>query len=461
MDHRKTNGKQKQAKNSAPIDGHPSDGLLVPEAELRLMALLLRAVACDDRNLAARILAKIEPDQLFDDECRAFYRCYYEASGRRQNPLVDPNSLLDAMGRCPGFRDRVAAFDWLMRLGRGDLSAPLVYCLDDSLNRVRAASQRRRSHDIVTGVAASLAQDDLSDSDVEKAREALSDALRGPDEDIPSAGEAIIDFCDWIESDEGTRLPTGLTMLDRCLAGGLAPGQLITVAGETGGGKSALALQIALNAANRGGSVLICSLEMSRNEMLQRLVCNLSGVSITKMQRGKSMDLLDRQAITESVNRLGNMPLRIDENPKRTVVEIESQADQVKRRHGLDLLVIDYLQLITPTGDPRKSRQEQVAEISRGMKLAARSLGCPVICLSQLRRLEGRKPRLSDLRESGAIEQDSDVVAFVTGCNTGATGRIGAQVHVAKQRNGPQSEIDVEWHGPTMSFKDIAGEEPF
>jgi replicative DNA helicase len=261
-------------------------------------------------------------------------------------------------------------------------------------------------------------------------------------------------------------IATGFRDLDH-LTNGLHPGQMITVAGRPGSGKSTLALDIARSASVKHRKpAVIFSLEMSRIEIMMRLLSAESRVLLKHMRDGTLSDE-DWARMARRVGELADAPLFIDDSPNLTMMEIRAKARRLKQRHGLELVVIDYMQLMT-SGKRVESRQQEVSEFSRSMKLLAKELDVPVLALSQLNRgpeqRTDKKPMLADLRESGSIEQDSDVVILVhrpdlyaPADGEGAPTRQGeADLIVAKHRNGPTATIAVSFQGHYSRFADMA-----
>ena len=250
--------------------------------------------------------------------------------------------------------------------------------------------------------------------------------------------------------------------------GGLHNGELIILAARPSMGKTALALNIAENVSILGRApVLFVSLEMSGVELADRLLCSLARVNGHRLRNG-SISQDDRKRLVEKAVEVSNAPLYVDDSPSRTVSEIAAVARRIKQRdRALGLIVIDYLQLIEPDNS-RDPRQEQVAKIARRLKGLAREQQGPVLCLSQLNRQaeEGKdhRPRMSHLRESGAIEQDADVVMFVHReeyyhRGDDASQYAGqAEIIIAKQRNGPVGEIELTWEKEFTRFYDRAPE---
>jgi replicative DNA helicase len=261
-----------------------------------------------------------------------------------------------------------------------------------------------------------------------------------------------------------TGLATGYSGLDNETAG-LQPSELIILAARPSMGKTALALNIAGNVALRHKSpVAVFSLEMSKESLLLRLLASESRVDAHKFRTGH-MNRDDWGKITTTLASLGEAPIWIDDSASATVLEIGAKARRLMRDRGLSLLIVDYIQLVVPTNTGRGSnRQEEVSGISRALKALAKELKVPVVVLSQLTRAperEDRKPQLSDLRESGAIEQDADVVMFINRPNFYKTDlpeedRAKAELIIAKQRNGPTGTLNFVFLGRHTRFEEAA-----
>ncbi|HXQ75775.1 MAG TPA: replicative DNA helicase [Acidimicrobiales bacterium] len=241
-----------------------------------------------------------------------------------------------------------------------------------------------------------------------------------------------------------TGVPTGYRDLDAQLAG-LQAGNLVVVGARPAMGKTSFALGIVSHAAVHARvPVLLFSLEMSHLELTQRMLCSEAGVDATRMRNGHLLES-DWPRISNAIGRLGDAPIFIDDNPNVTVMDIRAKSRRLKARQGLGLVVVDYLQLMSGHSRSRaENRQVEVSEISRGLKVLARELDIPVVALSQLsRNLEMRqdkRPVLADLRESGSIEQDADVVLFIYRdevYNPDSPERGSAEIITSKHRNGP------------------------
>ena len=257
---------------------------------------------------------------------------------------------------------------------------------------------------------------------------------------------------------------TGFTDLDR-LCGGLHNSELIILAARPSMGKTAFAMNIAEHVAiGLQMPVLFVSLEMAALELADRLLCSSAQVNGQRLRNG-TISQEDRRRLVQKSSEIGTAPLYIDDTPGRTLTEIAAVARRLKRRQGLALIVIDYLQLIEPD-NPRDPRQEQVARIARRLKMMSRELETPVLCLAQLNRQaeasRDNRPRLNHLRESGAIEQDADVVMFVhreeyyqTNDEDRERVRGQAEIIVAKQRNGPTDDVKLLWQQDYTRFVNL------
>ena len=277
------------------------------------------------------------------------------------------------------------------------------------------------------------------------------------------AVDAAVDEIEAARGRDGqmTGIPTGFQGLDQ-LTNGLHPGQLIIIAARPAMGKSTLALDFARASAIKGNMpTIVFSLEMGRSEIAMRLMSAEGAVPLQSMRKG-TLDNRDWTTIASTRGRINDAPLYIDDSPNMTLVEIRAKCRRLKQRVGLKMVVIDYLQLMT-SGKRVESRQQEVSEFSRALKLLAKELGVPVFALSQLNRgpeqRADKKPALSDLRESGSIEQDADMVVLLhrEAAYEKDSPRAGeADLIVAKHRNGPTDTITVAFQGHFSRFTDMA-----
>ncbi len=266
---------------------------------------------------------------------------------------------------------------------------------------------------------------------------------------------------------------TGFAAVDNKLSG-LQKSDLIILGARPSSGKTAFALDIARHAATAGNTVGIFSLEMSREQVIDRVISAESQVPLWNILTGRIKSDAEFSMIQAGLDRLASTKLFIDDSPSLNIMQMRSMARRLQVEHGLDLLIVDYLQLIRPRTNS-DSMVQQVTEISRGLKALARELKVPVLAVSQLSRnveQRGGMPRLSDLRDSGSIEQDADVVMFIYRKDRSAEtidvgGDIGgstmtpnaaqgtAQILIAKHRNGPIGEVEVGFDAERVTFKNI------
>lgn len=263
-----------------------------------------------------------------------------------------------------------------------------------------------------------------------------------------------------------TGIPTGFIDLDYKLSG-LQPSDLVLVAARPSMGKTAFVLNIAQYIAfKKDKSVAIFSLEMSKEQLVNRLFSLESQVDAQALRTGNMKDS-DWEKLIEGAGIIGKSKLIIDDTPGISISELRSKCRKYKLEQGLDIIIIDYLQLMTGSvGKNSESRQQEISEISRSLKGLARELNVPVIALSQLSRaVESRpdkRPMLSDLRESGAIEQDADVVMFIYRdeyYNKDSEFKKQAEIIIAKQRNGPVGTVNLAWLGEYTKFANLSRQE--
>ncbi len=284
-------------------------------------------------------------------------------------------------------------------------------------------------------------------------------------EDFVPLTDAVTTAIDEIEAAKSrggqmVGVPTGFAELDE-LTNGLHPGQLIILAARPALGKSTLGLDLARSAAiHHDMPVIIFSLEMGRSEIAMRLLSAEASVGLQSMRKG-TVHAQDWTTIASTRGRINDAPLYIDDSPNMTLVEIRAKCRRLKQRVGLKMVIIDYLQLMT-SGKKVESRQQEVSEFSRALKLLAKELQVPVIAISQLNRgpeqRADKKPALSDLRESGSLEQDADMVILLhrESAYEADNPRAGeADLIIAKHRNGPTRTITVGFHGHFSRFVDL------
>jgi len=259
-----------------------------------------------------------------------------------------------------------------------------------------------------------------------------------------------------------TGVPTGFQRLDE-LTSGLQPADLIIIAGRPSMGKTAFALNIAQHASVRATTpAAIFSLEMSKEQLALRMLCSEAKVDAHRL-RGGFLSEADWPKLTRAAGSLSEAPLFIDDTPGLSALEMRAKARRLKIEHNLGLVIVDYLQLMRGRASA-DSREQEISDISRSLKALAKELSIPVIALSQLnRRVEERgdkRPQLSDLRESGAIEQDADVILFLYRdevYNKSEENRGKAEIIIGKQRNGPTDKVDLAFLDKYTRFENLSG----
>lgn len=262
-------------------------------------------------------------------------------------------------------------------------------------------------------------------------------------------------------------IPTGLKDLNKALGGGFESGQLVILAARPAMGKSSLAVGIAYQAAASAGPVAFFSLEMPGSSVWERLLSAKASIPLHKVRTDSDQiglpDPDDWSRLNTSVNLMAEVPLYVDDTATLTMTALKARARRLKREHGsLSMIVLDYLQLLTPEGRS-ENRTQEVSTMTRQLKILAMEMGCPVLCLSQLNRgLENRtnkRPILADLRESGSIEQDADTVMFIYRdevYDDNSTEKGVAEIIISKNRQGPNGTVRSAWLGECARFSDLA-----
>ena len=259
-----------------------------------------------------------------------------------------------------------------------------------------------------------------------------------------------------------TGIPTGFIDLDYKTSG-MQPSDLVLIAARPSMGKTAFVLNLVDHVSVRKGlPCMVFSLEMSKEQLVNRMLAMESNVDSQKLRTGSLTDS-DWDAVVEGIGIIGNSKLLIDDTPCISITELRSKCRKMKLEYGLSMVIIDYLQLMTGSGRTGENRQQEISEISRSLKALARELNAPVIALSQLSRAcesrQDHRPMLSDLRESGAIEQDADIVMFLYRddyYNKDTETPNIAEVIIAKQRNGPIGTVNLLWQPEFTKFVNLA-----
>lgn len=336
----------------------------------------------------------------------------------------------ETVARKSVLRDLIVAADYLSELGF-DEKNEIEEVLDQAEKRIFAVTSASRAKQKFIGIKEVLPD---TWAMIEKLNDPNHKELRG--------------------------VPTGYKALDNKLSG-LMPSDLIILAARPSMGKTSLALDLARNAALKSNiPVGFFSLEMSAQQLTDRLLAAEAGVDAWKMRTGKALTEKDFEKIRDAMDRLSQAPIYIDDQPGNSILRMRSTARRLKAEHGLGLIVVDYLQLMT-TSKSFDSMVNQVTEISRSLKALARELDAPVLALSQLSRAvesRGGKPRLSDLRDSGSIEQDADVVMFIhreDKYDKDSDRPNIAEILIEKHRNGPVGVVELYFDETKTTFLDV------
>lgn len=297
---------------------------------------------------------------------------------------------------------------------------------------------------------------DIAEEQIKEGFQSLEEVIKGSFKKL----ESVAEFEGFV-----TGMPTGFTDFDRYTAG-LQPADLIIIAGRPSMGKTALALNIGYHAAQKTKrAVAIFSLEMSKQQLGMRMLGFDASIDATKLRTGFLRDK-EWEQLTEAANRLSELPLFIDDSSGISVLEMKAKCRRLKKKNDLALVIVDYLQLLQGRRSA-ESRQLEISEISRSLKALAKDLNVPVVALSQLnRKVEDRpnkRPQLADLRESGAIEQDADVIAFIYRDELyhpqSDENRNLAEIILAKQRNGPTGFFKLTFQKELTRFRNYTEEE--
>ncbi|MBP9500655.1 MAG: replicative DNA helicase [Candidatus Promineofilum sp.] len=420
----------------------------------------------------------IDPDAIFEVsgflKPEAFYRAQnrwiYEsilALNERRVPL-DVVTLIEELRR----REQ------LNEIGGEPTVINLLNAVPTSINveaygRMVDAAGIRRKLLLAAGSIARLAYDEAEDINVvlDRSEQALfSISEQRTDRALKPVKEIAGEYLERIEllrerGDEFIGIPTGFIELDRMLSG-LNKSDLIIIAARPGMGKTALQNAVALHAARRYDKrVAMFNLEMSGEQLVQRMIAAETRIDSQRLRRG---DLADHEwaIFLEALGRLSESKIFIDDTPSITPMQLRTKCRRLYAEHGLDLVMIDYLQLMQAE-HPTSNRVQEVSEISRELKGLARELNVPVVAAAQLSRAvesrQNKRPVLSDLRDSGSIEQDADVVMFIYrddyyNPETSERPNV-AEVNVAKHRNGPTGAIDLFWHGQLATFRNLHRQE--
>jgi len=434
------------------------------EAEVAVLGtVLLNEQALDQIMVDLQLSA----DDFYRPRHQLIYRAMIRLKQKAQPEAIDAITVCDDLAR-----------ESKLEEAGGQAYVHALPTLVPSVHAVRDYAKIVRDHAILRALLASaheIQQKVMTDGSdpralVEQAEQSIFRAGHNEDSSqLRSIEDVLHEELDKLErlSKEGQSLtgtPSGYPDLDD-ITGGFQPGNLIVLAARPAMGKSALATNIAENAAvDHGKAVALFSLEMSEGELAQRFIASRAKLNGESLRKGR-VKPEQWPKVLKATEKLTQSPLFIDDSSDLGVLELRAKARRLNQRHPLGLLIIDYLQLMRPE-DPRDGRVEQVGKISRGLKILASELKIPVIAISQLSRaVESRpdkRPMMADLRESGNIEQDADLVMFVYRdeyYNPETTEKPGvAEIIIGKHRNGPVGSIELTFLSRYPKFASMAGD---
>jgi len=380
------------------------------------------------------------------------------------NQLLVDRNLVEAIG----------GFEYLVQLAEGVPSAA------NAVHWAQVVREKATTRELIAAAGSILEEAHTSRQPAQNLLESAEQrifriAQKREQGVVATAQELVDETMRLIEASDGKGfmgVRTGYGEFDE-MTNGLQRGEMIILAARPSMGKTALALNLIEQVAQNGVPSLMFSLEMGRQQLIQRMLCALGQIDSQRMRK-HMLGSDDYRRLMSACGEISRLPLFIDDTPGLSLLAMRSKARRLKERFGIGFIAIDYLQLMS-SGSRVESRQLEVSEISRGIKAMARELDLPVLCLSQLNRAaeqrEGHRPRMSDLRESGSIEQDADVVMMLHREDYYHRGdpnwadenpdKVGtAELILAKQRNGPTGTVNLMWDGATTRFKSLSYASP-
>ena len=405
------------------------------------------------------VMDRIHPEDFYVPAHQAIFEAMRELFDSAQP--VDAVTVSEALRR-HGELEKIGGVQYLTRLVDIVPSTSNIVYYASIVEEHAKRRELIRAGALVTDIAFNI--DEEIATVLDSAEQAvLGVAEKRSSQTLHEVGPMFNDVLEQIElmeqrGSELTGLATGYTDLDRKLAG-LQPSNLVVIASRPGMGKSSLALGIAINVAAQDEPVAIFSLEMSKEELVQRILSSVGKVDSMKLRAGQLGPLWQR--VVDAAGKMYKAPIYIDDSPVVSVTDIRAKCRRLKRKKGLSLVVVDYLQLMQATN--RENRQQEISEITRNLKNLARELEVPIVAASQLNRSleqrEDKRPRLSDLRESGAIEQDADVVMFIYRHEYYHPEEVEkkgiAEVIIAKHRAGSTGPIEMTFQAEFTRFANL------
>ena len=433
------------------------------DAEMALLGCFLM-----DNDIVVELIDKLSEEDFYQESHKYVFTAMQKVFNERKPvDLVTVSDKLDGEGNL----EKAGGIVYLTELAQitpssANYKSYYDIVMRDSMHRKLIRASRKIIENSMDSSdaekALAFAEKSVYDISKQTERSALLSMAEG---DIV---DAVIKKFETLQADPDSfkGVPTGFKRLDQ-KTHGLQPGSLIVLAARPGMGKTSLAMNLVENASLRSGKTCaVFSLEMARQEIVQRLICSYANVSGQKALDGK-LDAKDWRKLMQASDKLKKSNIYIDDSSQVTPAQILSKCRRLKATQGLDLVMIDYIQLMSGGDTKNKSaenRTQEVASITRDLKIMAKELGVPVIALSQLRRIQSKEPQLSDLRESGAIEQDADIVMFISRPYAIATAeeqasgkwaKDAAELIIAKNRSGEQGRVSMKFIGECTKFVEV------
>lgn len=432
----------------------------IPPHSLEAEQSVLGAMIIDKEAINTAV-ETIRPEDFYKEANKEIYETILELYNR--NEPVDLITLSEELKK-RGTLENVGGINYLTSLSGSVATTANVKYYCDIVEEKSILRRLIKSCDEI--IAKSFEDTEEVNSIIERAEKNIFDITQGRNnEGFSPIKEVLLDSFSRIEEmsmNEGglTGLTTGFLDIDEKLSG-LQKSDLILLAARPSMGKTALGLNIALNSALKGNAhVAIFSLEMSKEQLVQRMLSSVSHVDLQKIISGR-LNEDEWVKIVQAMGPLSGTGIYIDDTAGISLMEMKAKCRKLKIEKGLDLVVVDYLQLMQ-SDSPSESRQQEISSISRGLKALAKEMECPVLALSQLSRApelrSDHRPILSDLRESGAIEQDADIVMFLYRdeyYNQDTDKKNVGEVIIAKHRNGPTGTVELLWMGQFTKFVNL------
>ena len=413
-----------------------------------------------DKEAIITVLETIKPEDFYKEAHKVIYECMVKLNNKSEP--IDLITLTEELKKQNQLED-VGGVSYITSLSTiVPTTSNVKYYADIVKEKSVLRKLIKVSNDILNlGYDSSIKVEDI----LEKAEKQIFDiSQEKSSEDFQTINSVLMDTYDMIEKlynnkQDITGITTGFEDLNK-KTNGLQRTDLILVAARPAMGKTAFALNLVQNAALKANSsVAVFSLEMSKEQLVQRMLSSQSHVELKKIKTG-NLDENDWPRIIDAMSVLSNANIYIDDTPGIKIGELRSKCRKLKIEKGLDLILIDYLQLMEGEGN-NESRQQEISKISRSLKIIAKELNCPVVALSQLSRAPEQRadhrPMLSDLRESGAIEQDADIVMFLYRdeyYHPDSEKKNIGEVIIAKNRHGETGAVELVWLGEVQKFAD-------